>query len=86
MNHIDNGRTFVAVTVGTVALLLLIGNVAKNAEHAPIYSPCEYEDSVSCVWDAETMGNGQGQSFVSDKDGNITYIGSAEARSLLEAH
>lgn len=27
-------------------------------------NPCPYEDSKNCYWNAETMGNGQGQSFV----------------------
>lgn len=26
--------------------------------------PCQYEDSSNCYWDAKTMGNGQGRSFV----------------------
>lgn len=26
--------------------------------------PCETEDSTECFWDAQTMGNGVGQSFV----------------------
>jgi hypothetical protein len=26
--------------------------------------PCEYEDSEWCYWNASTMGNGQGQSFI----------------------
>lgn len=27
--------------------------------------PCAYEDDINCYWDAQTMGNGQGQSFIS---------------------
>lgn len=34
--------------------------------------PCESEDSINCYWDAQTMGNGQGSSFV-NIDGQITY-------------
>lgn len=26
--------------------------------------PCEYEDSTSCYWDADTMGNGRGNDVV----------------------
>jgi hypothetical protein len=26
-------------------------------------TPCQYEDSVGCYWDARTMGNGEGHSF-----------------------
>lgn len=35
--------------------------------------PCAQEDSVNCYWNANVMGNGSGQSFTSDADGNITY-------------
>lgn len=27
--------------------------------------PCDFEDSPNCYWDADTMGNGSGLSFVS---------------------
>lgn len=27
--------------------------------------PCEYEDSSWCYWQADRMGNGEGQSFIS---------------------
>lgn len=29
-----------------------------------LLAPCEWEDSANCHWDAETRGNGQGESFV----------------------
>lgn len=35
--------------------------------------PCELEDSTNCYWNAPTMGNGEGSSFV-NLDGTITYI------------
>ena len=36
--------------------------------------PCPSEDSgVSCYWNAETMGNGHGQSFTVDAHGIVTY-------------
>jgi hypothetical protein len=35
--------------------------------------PCVTEDSVSCYWDADTMGNGRGRSFTVDADGVVTY-------------
>lgn len=28
------------------------------------FPPCATEDSLNCVWDASTMGNGTGSSFV----------------------
>lgn len=36
--------------------------------------PCATEDSVSCYWDATKHGNGQGRSFVTDAEGNVTYL------------
>lgn len=36
-----------------------------------ILPPCATEDSSNCVWDAQSMGNGTGNSFV-DLDGT-TY-------------
>lgn len=35
--------------------------------------PCATEDSVSCYWDAATMGNGVGQSFTVDHNGKVTF-------------
>lgn len=37
------------------------------------YAPCQFEDSFGCYWDADTMGNGQGVSFVVDANGNYTF-------------
>lgn len=34
--------------------------------------PCEFEDSENCYWDAATMGNGEGASFV-DVSGTAYY-------------
>lgn len=36
-------------------------------------SPCQYEDSANCVWDASRMGNGKGKSFV-NVQGEYYYI------------
>lgn len=39
------------------------------------YAPCEFEDSPGpCYWDASTMGNGIGNSFVVHADGSVEYI------------
>lgn len=60
-----------------VALALILAPVfiltlAVLDTHAP--KPCETEDSVSCFWDADTRGNGEGQSFIVDQYGNIAYL------------
>lgn len=35
-------------------------------------TPCEYEDSRNCYWDADVAGNGEGVSFI-DVDGVAYY-------------
>lgn len=39
-----------------------------------ILPPCAEEDSVMCKWDAQTMGNGQGTSFVALAEGTYIYL------------
>lgn len=57
-----------ALTLAPVFILTLM----VLDTHAP--KPCEAEDSVSCFWDADTRGNGEGQSFIVDQYGNIAYL------------
>lgn len=42
-------------------MLVLIGISSNDPSRFP---RCEYEDSENCYWDATTMGNGTGTSFV----------------------
>ena len=53
------------------------------AGHAVVTAPtepraCISEDEVpesgDCIWWADTMGNGEGRSFVAHNDGSVTYI------------
>lgn len=37
------------------------------------FGPCEQEDSINCYWNAPTMGDGYGDSFI-NVEGNLTYI------------
>lgn len=69
-----------AITLAMVALALVIqlgagaltsGAHAVQAESTtgqplPYWTvrPCAYEDSVNCAWNAGTMGNGEGHSFM----------------------
>lgn len=45
---------------------------------------CESEDQEygPCLWDARTMGNGQGRSFIVEEDGSISYLRWRDAREL----
>lgn len=38
------------------------------------FEPCEQEDSSACYWNAQTMGNGQGHSFIAVTDTFTIYL------------
>lgn len=58
--------TFRGILIGAAAATLLLAGCAFPA--------CEYEDSSNCMWNAETQGNGQGQSFI-DIAGRAYHLG-----------
>lgn len=45
---------------------------------------CESEDQEygPCLWDARTMGNGRGRSFVVEEDGSVSYLRWRDAREV----
>ena len=45
---------------------------------------CESEDQEfgPCLWDARTMGNGSGESFIVEEDGSVSYLRWRDAREL----
>ena len=45
---------------------------------------CESEDQEygPCLWDARTMGNGSGRSFIVEEDGSVSYLRWRDAREL----
>jgi hypothetical protein len=52
-----------------VLLAILVLSHMGNAQKAPsvplsAFPPCETEDSQNCYWDAQTRGNGSGDSFI----------------------
>ena len=57
---------------------------AQDAHNATYRTPCETDDSIGCVWDASANGDGQGQSYWADLDGNVFPITHAEARGFLD--
>ena len=52
------------------SLLPTDGSVEPTPQTLP---PCPTEDSASCYWDGDTMGNGHGRSYTMDQHGNPTY-------------
>ena len=53
------------VVMATLVLALVAAGGCEVGREMP---PCEHEDSINCVWDAQSRSNGRGQSFV-DIDG-----------------
>lgn len=47
-------------------------------------TPCESEDQEygPCLWDARTMGNGSGESFIVEEDGSVSYLRWRDAREV----
>nr|DAO81977.1 MAG TPA: hypothetical protein [Caudoviricetes sp.] len=45
---------------------------------------CESEDQEygPCLWDARTMGNGQGRSFIVEEDGSVSYLRWRDGREV----
>ena len=45
---------------------------------------CESEDQEfgPCLWDAHTMGDGQGRSFIVEEDGSVSFLRWRDAREL----
>lgn len=45
---------------------------------------CELEDQEygPCLWDARTMGNGSGRSFIVEEDGSVSYLRWRDAREV----
>lgn len=50
-----------ALVIGMVAIVALSLAFAPSSDSLP---PCKSEDSTSCYWDADTMGNGYGHDVV----------------------
>lgn len=73
----DRWKNAIAVASAGAILLGLMAT-AGTMESGPILKSeekpvaCATEDSHDCYWDAKTMGNGKGRSFV-DKGGKVYY-------------
>lgn len=79
------------VAATTVVTGLVIGgtvwafNVATSPSDA-VTPACATEDSNGCFWDADSQGNGIGNSFYTDAAGNTYYLpGDTECADNLEA-
>lgn len=67
--------------LSSIALIFMMIFVPITQAHASApaipTTPCQYEDSTNCYWNAQTMGNGQGQSFY-DVDGQTYYVDASQ--------
>jgi hypothetical protein len=80
-------RTLLA-TAAITATLAVAPPAQADGQLRWFMVPCEYEDSISCIWDAKHMGNGEGKSFRVGYNGRIKYISHRKAARLLghDAH
>ena len=71
-------RAWLAAMSALVLALVITLGVSAPAPAPTTLPPCPTEDSVGhdCYWNARTMGNGQGRSFVS-VDGRVFYLAPA---------
>jgi hypothetical protein len=91
--RLTHGASRVPSTAGLALLALLILSTLAAAvlSVVPVHAspvertfvPCEYEDSVACVWDARHAGNGIGTSFYVASDGRVTRLPHVIAHHLL---
>lgn len=77
-------RTLAALTATTLmgAGFITLTQSVADADAAPAYSLCEYEDSTHCVWDARHQGNGIGRSALITKEGKVIFIPHRAAHAL----
>lgn len=77
-------RPIIRANMGAAIAALLAGGLiglwispARGLDNAPTLPPCANEDGsgsvLPCYWDAQTMGNGRGDSFMIDPAGRFHY-------------
>lgn len=64
-----------------------VGGWVLAATGAPVVvpdTPCESEDQEygPCLWDARSMGNGSGESFIVEEDGSVSYLRWRDGREI----
>lgn len=57
-------------------MVAIVGAIVAGALVAqlPSMEKCPTEDSLNCYWDADTMGNGQGNSYVTWNVGETQFV------------
>lgn len=71
-------RDIIGILIATaiaIAAWLLPGSLEEPASTPHGMLPCATEDAPGpCVWDADSWGNGEGQSFWVDSEGGVHYL------------
>lgn len=67
-----------SVVRATLVTAVLVGGYAYALSPSPVqggvsFPACATEDSTNCFWNADTMGNGTGNSFI-DINGTAYYV------------
>lgn len=74
----------VAVAVIAVVFGVSVSEKADTPAPVPVFTACEHEDSLNCVWLASEQGNRLGTSFISGPIEQPVYpISDDAARHLL---
>lgn len=76
---------FTAICAVVVAGTAVITNTALGASTSPsnaVTPACASEDSTGCFWNAETQGNGTGESFYVDETGQVYYLPAVEGSAI----
>lgn len=64
-----------AVLTAVIGLSVAACDTPTERRGNPTALPaCQTEDSINCVWNAESQGNGYGRSFVAHADGTVEYL------------
>lgn len=72
---------YIATALLTLALTIGVPTIAQ----AKPSSPCKYEDSNYCVWDAKHMGNGEGRSFWVGRKGTMHFVSHRVAHRMINS-
>lgn len=62
-----------AFAIVLVFAIILTGQAIQGNQREFSVPECATEDSDNCIWNAETQGNGKGQSFIVI-NGVVTYL------------
>lgn len=66
--------TAVLCTFLLMSVLVTACTTKTDTTGHKLLNHCKTEDSVMCVWDGQTDGNGHGRSYWTDQHGTVHYL------------